>query len=252
MKLCLGEKIKSTTISEPGSNSKKLRNSLTVSLEAESVVALPRSSERSSNNSIGTVSGLAKTTSLASGTGESAAFAVFVDRVDDPVDARIVADLLVGRINHDDFIVFHSSVLVDPVRVQNTQVAVAASSLLFGHRLKVTFELELVDTLVLWLTKDHTTVILSLASSTSDTGTDNNESLLGLVSQTVSLLGTGRSVACQNVGTLTVFPSTDTHQESEGIRLLVAPKLFHILVCTHFSWCEFGETTNLNGANRRC
>lgn len=198
-----------------------------------SVAAEPRSPGRSSLDAIGTVSTLAKTTSLASSTGESTVFAVLVDRVDDPVDARIVADLLVGRIDHDDFIVLHGSVLVDPVRVQYTQVGVLASSLFFRNRLKVALEFELGNTLVLWLTKDHTTVVLSLSSSTANGGTDNYISLLGLVSQAVSLLGTSRAVASGDVGTLTVFPSTDTQQESEGIRLLVAPKLFHILISSH-------------------
>ena len=186
------------------------------------------------------MSPLAKSTSLASGTGESTALAVLVDRVDDPVDARIVADLLVVWVNHDHFVVLHGGVLVDPIGVQNTQVAVPASCFLFGNGLKVTLELELVDTLMLGLTEHHTTVVLALASSATDSGTDNNEALLGLVSETVSLLWTRGTVASQDIGTLTVFPSTDTHQESEGIRLLVAPKLFHILVSTHGSSFVFG------------
>ena len=76
-------------------------------------------------------------------------------------------------------------------------------------------------------------MVLTLTATTTDSGTHNNVSLLGLVSQAVGLVGTRRAVACQDVGALTVFPSTDAHQESEGVRLLVTPKLFHILVGTH-------------------
>jgi hypothetical protein len=50
----------------------------------------------------------------------------------------------------------------------------------------------------------------------------------------VGLVGTRRTVDGQNVGTLTVFPSADTEQKSQRIGLLVTPKLFHVLVATHF------------------
>jgi len=179
------------------------------------------------------VSSLADSASLASGTGESSHFAVLVDGVDDPVDAGVVADLLVAGIDEDDFVVLHGGVLVDPVRVENTKVGVSASGLLFRNVLQVALEFEVVDTLVLGLTEDHTTVILTLASSTSDSGSHNNISLLGLVTETVGLIGTGGSVAGVDVGALTVLPSADTHQESEGIRLLVTPKLFHVFVGTY-------------------
>jgi len=179
------------------------------------------------------VSLLAESTSLASSAGKSTHFAVLVDGVDDPVDTGVVADLLVVGVDTDDFVVFHGRVLVDPVRVENAKVGVSASGLLFGDGLKIALELKVVDTLMLGLTENHTSVVLSLTSSTSDTGTDDNVSLLGLVTETVGLVGTGRAVAGKDVGSLTVFPSADTHQESEGIRLLVSPQLFHIFVGTH-------------------
>jgi hypothetical protein len=74
---------------------------------------------------------------------------------------------------------------------------------------------------------------LTLTSTTADSGTYNDVSLLGLVTKTVGLIGTARTVACKDVGALAVFPSADTHQESESITLLVTPKLFHILVGSH-------------------
>jgi hypothetical protein len=86
---------------------------------------------------------------------------------------------------------------------------------------------------LLGLSKDHTTMALTLASTTTDSGTHNHVSLLGLVTQTMGLVRTGRAVASKDIGALTVFPSADTHQESEGITLLVTPKLFHILVGSH-------------------
>jgi hypothetical protein len=76
-------------------------------------------------------------------------------------------------------------------------------------------------------------VALTLTSTTTDSGTHDNVSLLGLVTKTMGLIGTRRAVARKDVGALAVFPSADTHQESEGITLLVTPKLFHILVGSH-------------------
>lgn len=207
--------------------------SLTVALEALGVVPDPGSLPRTTLDAVGTVSLLAEATSVTSGTGQATALAVFVDRVHDPVDTGVVTDLLVCRIDHDNLVVLHCSILVDPVRVQNTQVGISTSSLLFCNTLQVTFELQMVNTLVLGFTKDHTTMILTLTSTTTDTSTNNDETLLGLVPKTVCLFGTCRSVARVDVGTLTVLPGTDTQQKAHGVTLLVTPDLFHVLVRTH-------------------
>jgi len=68
---------------------------------------------------------------LASG-GEAAAFAVLVNGVDDPVDAGICADGLVLGIDTDDLVVLVRRILVDPVRVQDSEVGAAAADALFG------------------------------------------------------------------------------------------------------------------------
>jgi hypothetical protein len=81
-------------------------------------------------------------------------------------------------------------------------------------------------------------VVRALAASTTDTATDNNISLLGLVSKTVSLLGTGGAVHTGDLGALTVLPSADTEKETKSITLLVTPKLFHIFVATHLEYKE--------------
>jgi len=182
---------------------------------------------------VGAMSTLAKTTSLSSSTSKSSALPVFVHRVDDPVDTRIIADLSVGRIDKDDFVVFHGGVLVDPVRVENTEVAIFASNLFLSHRLKIALELEVVDTLMLGLTEDHTTVVRPLTSATADTATDDDISLLGFVTKTMGLVGTRGAVDSGDFRTLTVLPSTDTEEETKGVTLLVTPQLFHIFVATH-------------------
>jgi hypothetical protein len=148
---------------------------------------------------------------------------VLVYGVTDPVDTRIISNLGMCGINKDDLIVLHGSILVDPVRVQNTEVGELTSNLLFSNGLKVSLELEVVDTLMLGLTENHTTMVLTLTSSTTDSNTDNNVSLLGLVTETVSLFGTGGTSTTDHLGALTVLPCTNAEEETECITLLVTP-----------------------------
>ena len=71
-----------------------------------------------------------------------------MDRVDDPVDAGVTADSLVLGIDENDFKVFVSRVLVDPVRIENAEVSAAAANSLFGGGAEGTLIFELVHTLV--------------------------------------------------------------------------------------------------------
>ena len=91
---------------------------------------------------------LAQTTRLLASSSETPGFAVLVNGVDDPADARVAADGLVLRVNEDNLEVFVGGVLVDPVRVENTQVGAATSDTLLGSRLERSLVLELVHTLV--------------------------------------------------------------------------------------------------------
>jgi hypothetical protein len=56
-----------------------------------------------------------ETSVLLAGGCESSSLTVLMNRVTDPVDTRIVTDLGVGRIDKDDLIVLHGSILVNPV-----------------------------------------------------------------------------------------------------------------------------------------
>ena len=55
-----------------------------------------------------------------------------VDRLDNPIDARITTDGFVLGVNENNLEVLVCRVLVDPVRVQDTQVGAAASDTFFG------------------------------------------------------------------------------------------------------------------------
>jgi hypothetical protein len=98
---------------------------------------------------------------------------------------------------------------------------------------QVSSELQLVDTLVLGLTVHDTLTVLALAVTTADAHAVDDVPLLGLVTKTMSLLGTSGLVATYHLGALTVLPCANTKKETECITLLVTPKLFHILVSSH-------------------
>ena len=179
---------------------------------------------------------------MTTGRGETTAFTVLVDGVDDPVDGGIVADGRVVRIDEDDFVVLVGGILVDPVAVENTEVTADTTNTAFGNGTEVASVLQLVDTLVLGLTVDNTLRIRSLASTTTDSNTVNNVTLLSLHAQSASLVGTSGVSNTADLGELTIFPSTNTKEVTHGIALLLSPEFFKILVGTHYRLLqqEFG------------
>ena len=193
----------------------------------------PGSSGRTSLGTIGSVSLDSESSSLSSSGSKTSALSVLVGWVNNPVDSGIVSDDGVGWINKDDFIVLHGSILVYPVRVKNSQIGVLSSSLLLGNRLKVSLELQLVNSLMFRFTAYGSLRDWTFPSSSSNTTSNNDITLLGLVSKSVSLIGSGRSVDSGDLVGLSVLPGTDSQEESEDIRLLLSPQLFHILITTH-------------------
>ena len=121
---------------------------LSVTLEVEGVVSLPSLSSASSCLVVSMT--LAQSTRFLSGSSESTRFTVLVNRVDDPVDASITTNGLVLRIDQDDLVVFVGRVLVDPVRVQDSQVRTTTAYTLLGSRFERSLVFKLVDTLVCW------------------------------------------------------------------------------------------------------
>ena len=65
---------------------------------------------------------LSDTPVLLADRGESSSLSVLVDGLGDPVYSGVSSDRLVGRVNEDDLVVLVDTVLVDPVRVENSEV----------------------------------------------------------------------------------------------------------------------------------
>jgi len=139
----------------------------------------------------------------------------------DPVDSRITSDSLVERIDEDDFIVLECGVLIDPIRVENSQVSAFSSDSFFGNTSDVSSEFELVDSLILGLSHGLSLSDGSLSASSSDSDSVDDESLFGLVSQSSSLVWSGGSSYSVDGGKLSIFETSDSEDESDDIRLFL-------------------------------
>lgn len=82
--------------------------------------------------------------------------------VDDPVDSAVLADGFVRWVHQDDFEVLVCAVLVDPVRVEDSQVGASATDSLFGCGAQGSLVFELVDTLVSRLAWNYELVLCAL------------------------------------------------------------------------------------------
>ena len=119
---------------------------LTVAPEGEGVLPLPGLPPAGSG--VVVLVSTTETTALLAGGGKTAALAVLVDGLDDPVDTGVTADGLVLGVDEDDLVVLVSRVLVDPVGVEDAEVGAAAADTLLSGGLERALVLELVDTLV--------------------------------------------------------------------------------------------------------
>lgn len=120
-------------------------------------------------------------------------------------------------VNEDDLEVLVHTILVDPVGVQDTQVAASASNTLFSGGLQASLRLEVVDTLVDGLAEGSTLGDGLLAVTPADTDTVDNVSLLGLVPETAGLVGArGAGCAVDDVQ-LTVLPAAFRYFSALGV-----------------------------------
>jgi hypothetical protein len=145
-----------------------------------------------------------ETTGLATSGGEATGLTVLVSTLADPVDARITADSGVVGVNHDHLKVLVGGILVDPVGVEDTKVSANLTCLTLSNGAQRTLVLQLHNTLVLGLTVDDTLGNLLLTTTTTNADAVDDVALLGLVAETVSLVGAGGASATVDTRELTV------------------------------------------------
>ena len=166
---------------------------------------------------------------LLAGGGHSSQFSMLVDGVADPVELGVVADRSVLWVHEDDLEVLVGGVLVDPVRVQDSQAAALSSHLLLGSGLSVPLWFQGSDTLVNRLSVHDTLGDWLLSSSSSDSRPVDDDSLLGLVSQTPGLVWPGWASQAADGWQLPVLPAPNTKQETQHVALLLSPQLLDVL-----------------------
>jgi hypothetical protein len=205
---------------------------LTVTTEGEGVATLPGSATTRALGVVETVT-LSMTTGLSADGGKTTGLTTLVNGVGDPVDTGIAADGLVRGVDKDDLKVLVGGILVDPIRVQHTEIGALLTDTLFGGGAEGALVLKLVDTLVDGLTVSGTLGNGSLAATTTNADTVDDISLLGLVAQTTGLVGARGTRSTVNDIQLSEFPTSNTEKETGNIRLLLSGELFEILVGTH-------------------
>lgn len=92
----------------------------------------------------------------------------------------------------------------------------------------------LIDTGSLDLTVDLTLRGLLLSSSSSDSHSIDNVSLLGLIANLSGLFWSGRLADSMDNWELSVFPGSESEDEGHHVRLLLSPQGLKIFVGTHF------------------
>ena len=147
-----------------------------------------------------------KTSVLLASGGKTSGLSVLLLVGGNPVDSSVLGDGLVVGVNKDDFEELESTVLADPVRVENSEVSAASADSLLSDSAVRSVGLELVDTLVDGLSVDDTLGDGSLAATTSDSNSVDHVALLGLVSELSGLIGAAGSVALVDHRELSVLP----------------------------------------------
>jgi len=155
-----------------------IAKNLTIAAKAEGVVPLPGSQL----GGVVVAVAFSKTAVPFSDACETASLPALVHRLGDPVDPRIAANGLVVGVNEDDLVIFIDAVLVNPVRVQYSQVTTTPTNALLRNTPQPSLGLEVVHTLTDGFAIGGTFRDVLLAISPADTDTVDNVSLFGFVS----------------------------------------------------------------------
>lgn len=198
---------------------------LTVSTKGQRVVLLPVTTPVLLRSVA-----LVDTTRLLANRRETTLSTSLVHRVADPRDTWVATDSLVRWVHKNNLKELVSSVLVDPVRVEHTQIGATLRDTLFSSHTQRTLVLEVVDTHVCGFTHRCSLWCWLLATTTTHANTVNDISLLRLVPQTTCLVWSRRTRSTVNDRKLSVFPASHTEQETENVRLLLLVELLEVFV----------------------
>ena len=160
---------------------------LSVSPQFLSVSSLPGGSNgRASVGRLVTLS--SETTGFLTDGGKTSVLSMLVLASADPVDAWVSSDSFVSGVNHDNFEEFVGGILTNPVRVKNSKVGALSANTLLSNFSVSSGGLELSDTLVNGLSENATLLDRSLTSTSADSDSVDDVSLLSAVTDLSSLV----------------------------------------------------------------
>ena len=206
---------------------------LTIPLKSHAVPTQPGSSVTPTLDPVRPVTLLPETPRLSPSTSKPSKLPMLMVRVTNPVNPRIAPNLLMTPIYQNHLIIFHHRILINPITIQNPQIRKLPPHLLLRHALQIPLKLQLVNTLMLGLTPNHTAVVLPLAATATNATADDDVALFGFVAEAMGLVGTGGADEAGDFGALAVFPGADAEEEAEGVRLFVTPCFFEEFVGSH-------------------
>mmetsp|Transcript_42613 Transcript_42613/g.117569 ORF Transcript_42613/g.117569 Transcript_42613/m.117569 type:complete len:192 (-) Transcript_42613:15-590(-) len=189
---------------------------------------------RASNGTIGKMAPSAKTTVFSSSRSEPSSFTMLVNRINNPINARIITNSNMLRIDKNNFVILVSSILIYPVRVQYTKVTTYSTGTFFSYTAKISGEFLFIDTRVSGLTMNNTFVEWSLTATTTYSYTVKHISLFCFISKLMCFISSCGSIDFNDFFLLTIFPCSDTKKKAKNIALLLSPYFFKIFICTHF------------------
>jgi len=205
---------------------------MAVSGEGESVLPLPGSASRTSLGG-GITMTLAKSTRRLAGSGLSAQFAMLLLSLANPLNLRVSADGSMGRVDHDDFVIFVGRVITNPIGIQNAKRTNLATDTFLSNGLERALEFHLIDSMVSGLAVRAALGNGLLTRTAADADAVDHKPLLGAVSQPARLLYASWLRRPVDARQLTVLPSADAKKESHHIALLLTPQFVDILIGAH-------------------
>jgi len=209
---------------------------VTLALQLEGVLADPSGA---AGASLGLVEALAvaKTSMLLTGRGKTSAVTSLMDGITYPVHTRIIPDLVLCYINHDDLVILVSSVLGNPVAVQHSQALQPVTNTLLSNSLEVSVRLLFIDgTRSLGLTISVTFGNGTFSASTTHAHSVDTEADLVLIAKLSSFVRAGRAGSTVHPSQLAIMPGPDTQQIPHNIALLFLVQLRHIPVRSHYGY----------------
>ena len=182
---------------------------------------------------VSSVTLLSKTSISHTSGGKTSDFSSVVLVGGDPVDSWVSSDSVVIWVNNDNFEELRDGILSNPVGVEDSHVLASSTDLLFSDVSVGSSFLLLSDTKMDWFTINDTLVDCSLSSSSSDSASVDDISLLLFESKSSGLIESRWSSNSVHDSELSVLPASDSEHESDNIRLLSSPEFLQIFIGTH-------------------